>query len=125
MKMTREGSTLLDLYRQEFEPADSRKDAEKAVRLLVTARLNNNQYSAPRLPRLWHQHRHVPQERAPLKMINRGENLSAAAAFTNFAYVTDDAGRRVLDPSTLKHRELQKDLFLTPELVRRSKRSVC
>jgi hypothetical protein len=60
-----------------------------------------------------------------LKLVNRGEMLDAAAAFTNFVYVTDDAGRRIIDEPTLKHRELQKDLFLKPELVRRSKRSIC
>ena len=124
MKMNREGNALLALYKEEFEPAEGKHDAAKAVRLLVSARLNGNQFSAL-VCLVCGISIDTFRKSSLLKMVNRGENLSAASAFTNFAYVTDDAGRRVLDPQTLRHREIQKDLFLKPELVRRSKRSIC
>lgn len=121
--MNREGEALLDLYKSEFELAECKNDASKAVRLLVTSRINNNQFSAL-VCLVCGISIDTFRKSSLLKMVNRNQ-IEAAAAFTNFAYVTDDAGRRVIDQPTLKHRELQKDLFLKPELVRRTKRSIC
>jgi GH24 family phage-related lysozyme (muramidase) len=124
MRMNREGDRLLDLYRYEFEPAETKTDASKAIQLLVKHRLNSNQCSA--LVCLICGISIDTFKESPLrKILNRGDMLLAAEAFMDFIHVTDDAGRRVIDPPTLKHRELQRDLFLKPELVRRSKRSIC
>jgi GH24 family phage-related lysozyme (muramidase) len=124
MKMNRHGKDLLELYCHEFEPAEFTQDASKAIRLLVKTRLNSNQFSAL-VCLVCGISIDTFRKSTLLKMINRDDLLGAANAITNFSYVTNDAGRRVLDPPTLKHRELQKDLFLKMELVRQSKRNTC
>jgi len=124
MRMTREGDGLLALYKSEFETAETKKDVSKAIRLFVKSRLNNNQFSALACL-ICGISIDTFRKSDLLKMLNRGDMLGAASEFTNFIHVIDDAGRRVIDPPTLKHREFQKDLFLKPELVRSSKRSIC
>jgi GH24 family phage-related lysozyme (muramidase) len=124
MRMTKEGNGLLTLYKSEFDTAESKKDAMKAVCLFVKCRLNDNQFSAL-ICLVCGISIDTFRKSDLLKMLNRGNMLDAASEYLSFIYVTDDAGRRIIDEPTLKHRELQKDLFLKPEIVRRSKRSVC
>ena len=124
MRLNRHGQDLLELYKQEFELAENKKDAQQAIGLLVKHRLNNNQFSAL-VCLICGISIDTFKASALKKILNRGDMLTAAEAFLDFIHVIDDAGRRVIDPPTLKHRELQRDLFLKPELVRKSKRSVC
>src|ERR1700735_5035868 len=111
MRMTSDGNNLLSLYKAEIEPAESKTDASKAVRLLVKARLNNNQFSAL-VCLICGISIDTFRKARILRLLNRNDMLTAATEFTKFVYVTDDAGRRIIDEATLRQRELQKDLFL-------------
>jgi GH24 family phage-related lysozyme (muramidase) len=124
MRMNRDGDDLLSLYKTEFETAETKNNASKAIRLFVNPRLNNNQFSAL-VCLVCGISIDTFRKSDLLKMLKRGDMLDAASEFLSFVYFTDDAGSRMIDQPTLKHRELQKDLFLKPELVGRSKRSLC
>ena len=123
MKTNAEGLELIALFKDEYEPAESRTSAEKAVTILVTRRMTTNQFSAL-VSLVMHIGIDTFRRSRMLTMINTRSlhsMVQAADEFDLYVYIDDDHGRRVLDPFLVRQREFEKALFLKPELVRKRK----
>lgn len=121
MKTNNEGRNLIELFKDEYEPAESRTTAEKAINALVRVRLTGNQFSAV-VSLVMQIGLDAFKKSKMLKLLNKGFTVGAASEFDLHIYDIDDNGQRVISPFLIKHREFEKALFLKPELVQKGKR---
>lgn len=120
MKINETGLWLINCLRDEDYELDGKTAAEKAVRTHTRTRLTDGQYSAL-VSFVMCEGIDLFMRSKLRRLINRGELVEAADEFDRYIYTVDDEGKRVVDPFLLKHRELEKGLFLMPELVRKRK----
>lgn len=121
MKTNEEGRRLIAFFESEYEPAESRTAAEKAVNMMVQRRLTGNQFSALVCFVMYTGISGFKTSQM-LKLLNTRSVHSAVQAAEQFGYYiyeTDDKGDRYVDPFLIKQRELEKALFLTPEIVQK------
>lgn len=123
MKLNAEGKKLLDAISEDYRTEISRTDAGKAIRLLVKQRLTDNQYSAL-VSLIVCIGLDTFKKSKLLKLINSSSGdwhnfVKAAEQFDFYIYSDDEEGRRKPDQFMIAHRELEKALFLMPELVRK------
>ena len=115
MKTNEIGESLIESYEDMYDPAETREDAIKAIRLFVTRRLTSNQFSAL-IPLIMHIGIDDFKASKMLKLINSGRIFEAADQF-NFYIYAEVKSRRKADPFLVKQREMEKKLFLMPEVV--------
>lgn len=124
MKTNEAGRALIDFFESEYDSCESRTAAEKAVTMLVRRRLNSNQFSAL-VSFVMSGGINGFKHSQMLRLLNTRDVLSATLAadqFGKYIYEFDDNGDRYVDPFLIKQRELERDLFLTPEIVKKGKR---
>jgi GH24 family phage-related lysozyme (muramidase) len=116
MKLNSAGKDLIAFLKHDDEfLLETRKDAEKAIKALVHVRLTNNQYSAL-LSFIMSEGIHTFKASKLLKLVN-ARNVRSADQFDKYIYSIDENGQRIVDTFLVRHRELEKALFLMPELL--------
>lgn len=121
MKTNAAGLALIRAFTDEYDTADSRTAAEKIVTLSIKVELTSNQFSALVCLAMHLGTDHFRDSRI-VRLINQSRPnalVKAADQFDLYIYHDDDTGKRVPDPFLIKQRELEKALFLMPELVRK------
>lgn len=114
MKTNAEGRKLIALFKEEYEAEISRTQAEKALTLLVRRRLTSNQFSAL-VSLVMSIGLEEFKASKMLRLLNTVSLHSALQAADEFdLYIYD--GRKP-DPFLIRQREMEKALFLMPEVV--------
>lgn len=117
MKTNADGLNLIEMLKCEYEPAESRTNIEKALNALVKRRLTNNQFSA--LVSLG-MYIGLDKLKKVIKRINSVTLLAEVAdCFDQHIYHDDEHGRRTADPFLIKQRELERELFTRPQIVKK------
>lgn len=122
MKLNVEGLALIAAFLDEYDPAETPTNAEKAIRLYVHPLLTSNQFSA--LVCLVMDIGIIKFRKSVLlKKINsktdRNALVHAADEFDRYVYELNEKGVREIEPFLVRQREFEKALFLKPELVSR------
>lgn len=121
MKPNYFGSALIDFLKdQDDYLLESKTNAEKTIRACVRVSLTNNQEWAL-VSFIISEGIDKFRKSKLLKLINK-KDLHAADEFDKYIYYEDWEGKRIVDPFLVSHRELEKSLFLMPEIVKKSRR---
>jgi GH24 family phage-related lysozyme (muramidase) len=121
MRVNAEGRKLIEFIRDGYTPDESQRDAEKAVKRFVKPLLTNNQFSA--LVSLVMSIGIDTFRKSRLLMTINGNIkdslLKAADHFDHYIYSEDESGKWKPDRELIAYREMEKALFLKPELVKK------
>lgn len=126
MKVNQEGQYLIDLFINEYDPAESRTSAQKAVKLYVKRKLNSNQFSAL-VCLVMNISIEEFRKSKLLRYINASEHsaemLGKAMDEWSSHYIYEDSGYNfhILDPFLLHQRQFETALFLKLEEVKKRK----
>lgn len=124
MRTNRAGLDLIKYFKGEYEPAEGRINAEKAVTLLIKRPITHNQFSAL-VCLIMGIGIDLFKESNIIKLLNKGngieDRLKAANEFDKYIYDYNDDGERIVDQFLIAQRTLEKDLFLKSELVKKRK----
>ena len=118
MRITVDGKWLNDVLQEEYALDETTSAAKKAIKLYVKVPLTNNQFSAlvPLVRFIGIKNFRKSNMLKTLNSKDRRAVLKAAQYFDYYIYVASPHGR-IVDPFLVKQRELEKALFLKPELV--------
>jgi GH24 family phage-related lysozyme (muramidase) len=119
MKTNPIGLNYIEMYKTEYGLNESRTTAEKFLSANLKRRINSNQFSALVCLIVAIGIDDFLDGKI-LNLINSGNVMDAADKFDICIYTDDEYGRRIADPFLIRQRELEKALFLTPELVQKS-----
>jgi GH24 family phage-related lysozyme (muramidase) len=119
MHLNADGKLLVSMIRAEFDDCETTANAQKAVRALVKRSLTNNQYSAlvSLVVSIGIDQFKKSRMLKLLNTVSLNSCIEASKEFQQYIYCVNDHGRVVEDPFLVKQRELEVDLFLTPEIV--------
>lgn len=125
MRTNNEGLCLIETFKDEYDPAESKTASEKAINLFVKVRLTSNQFSAL-VSLVMHIGIDSFRRSNLLKLINASAKdwrkfVKAADEFHTYIYIDDEHGKRVADDFLIQHRDFEKALFLKPEQIRKRK----
>ena len=118
MRITADGKWLNQVLQDEYDLDETITAAKKAVRAYVKVPLTNNQFSAL-VPLVRFIGINQFRKSNMLKTLNSQDRravVKAAQYFDYYIYTNCEHGR-IVDPFLVKQRELEKALFLKPELV--------
>lgn len=120
MKINQEGLSLIAEFENDFDTAETIKDAELCANHYIKASLTSNQFSAI-ISFIVFEGIDTFLESDIVEFLNANLPLDAANEFKKYIWRTDIHGKKYADRELAKYRKREKELFLKFELVRKRK----